>query len=207
MKVLIVPLLLSLVVCSSFVYADKVPSYSYVEAGYVTRDFDDGLDSKGIKVVGSYEINSNIFILADLTSTSGDSSDEDGVYDIDLDSRYFGVGFKHDQSDGLSWYATYTIGEWEFDETDTYINGDIDTYSYKLDVDSLTLGARAQFSDNLELNISISSNDIEFLERENGYQFGLVYSTDNQWQFVFDSKIIAGDIDVSTTSFGIRRSF
>lgn len=175
---------------SPFALAADAPSYSFVEVGYTSYDLDELGDATGFKLAGSAALGENFFVMADMNSTSGDYQG----FDYDFDKTGYGFGIKSDTASGNSWFASYSFNTFDVEGED-------------FDIDTLRLGLRSQVSDTFELSVSLTSNDVEGEERENGYQFGAVYSFSDSVKFTFDYDTIAGDVDMTNTSFNVRWTF
>lgn len=203
------PLALSALILSSQAFADKLPSYRFVELGYSQISFDESDDIKptGFKLNGAFEITKYFYAVGNYSRTSDKASVEGESYDLDLDMRNLGIGGKYDQFDGLSWFAEFTVGEWELADLD-------------FDVNTLRLGFRAQMSESFEINASYTTNEIKdsyydeeldetesFKERENGYQIGIVYEFLPTWHAGISYDTVRGNFDMSQTSLSVRKSF
>lgn len=190
---------------SPLALAEDLPSYSFIEGGYTSYDFD-GFEPSGIKLKGSVELGEMFFITADYSDTTATISGFN--IDIDLVSTGFGAGVKYDLSNNSSVYASYTLNTWDID------NGNV---SSGLDFDTLRIGYRQNISESLELNASITSNEVDGQsssnvdvvsnsdsEADSGYQFGLVYAVSDTLKITADYDTID---DLKITSVGVRINF
>ncbi|PHS20655.1 MAG: hypothetical protein COA86_01535 [Kangiella sp.] len=182
---------------SPLVMSEDAPSYSFIEGGYTSYDVGD-FKPKGYKLKGSVEVGEMFFITADYSDTTGTVSGFN--IDIDFVSTGFGGGVKYDLSDKSSIYASYTLNTWEIGST---FGGSSD-----LDFNTLRLGFRQNISELLELNASITSNEIDDAgagdESDSGYQFGLVYALSDSVKMTVDYDTID---DLKISSVGIRLNF
>lgn len=181
--------LIALALTSSVVGAEEAPSYTFIDAGYLSLS-DSDLDTNGFNIRGSFEINDIFFINADFASVSGDIEG----FDVDVDRRDIGFGAKYDTGNGNSWFVSYTFGNFDFNDGDS-------------DLDTVRVGLRSQINETFELNFSVTSNDSEFLGRDTGIQVGTLFSVSNDLQISFEYESIGGDIDLDILSLNVRKSF
>lgn len=177
---------------SPLALAGDAPSYTFIEGGYTSYDLN-GFKPKGFKIKGSAALSEMFFVTADYSDTSGTISGFN--IDIDLTSTGFGAGIKYDLSDNGSVYASYTMNTWSIGSG---------AGSSDIDFDTLRLGYRQNISELLELNASITSNEVDGSESDSGYQFGLVYTLSDTINMTADYDTID---EMKIISVGVRVNF
>lgn len=182
---------------SPLTLAEGSPSYSFIEGGYTSYDAD-GFEPSGFKLKGSVALGEMFFITADYSDTTGTVSGFN--IDVDLNATGFGAGVKYDLSESSSIYASYALNTWEIGSG----AGNSD-----LDFNTLRLGFRQNISELLELNASITSNEVDEFdgeagESDSGYQFGLVYALSDTVKMTADYDTID---DLKIISVGVRLNF
>ena len=181
---------------SPLTLAEDAPSYTFVEGGYTSYDAD-GFEPSGYKLKGSVELGEMLFITADYSDTTGTVTGFN--IDIDLVSTGFGAGVKLDLSESGSIYASYSLNTWEIGSGQG---------SSDLDFNTLRVGFRQNISKSLELNASITSNELDDAnsetESDSGYQFGIVYALNDTTKITADYDTID---DLKIISVGVRVYF
>ena len=170
----LIGILLASSLASPLAYAENSPSYSFVEAGYISYD-DSDLKTTGVKVKGSIELGESFFAVIDSSNHSGDING----FDIDFSTTGYGIGAKIDLQDDASIFASYTLNNWKIKD----LGSDVD-------INTIRVGYRKNISNNVELNISYTSNDFETIDKESGYQAGMLYSISSTFQISFDYEAI-----------------
>lgn len=194
-------LMITFAVCfvSPWVYADdddkdeddserEKLSYSYLEITTLDYDMDiAGIDiePEGYKAELSVSLGRSLFGIIDRKK----SDTRFGGSRYDFDSEGYGFGLRGDE-----WFASYTYNTWDMD-------------SNEFDVDTIRLGFRNMWTDQLEFNASYSWNNVEDLDNEDGYQVGFAYHLTDGFHIVADYETIGGDFDIDSWSLGIRFSF
>ncbi|PCI71458.1 MAG: hypothetical protein COB38_05775 [Gammaproteobacteria bacterium] len=181
-----IAVILTSLLVSPIAMSQDAPSYSYGEIAYKSFDFD-SFDTSGVNLKGSLSISDNLFIIADYSNTSG----SDDGFDFDLTTQGYGLGANFDLSNGGSWYVSYSLNTWDFD-------------GFDVDVNTSRVGYRQNISKQLELNISITSNDIEGDVSESGNQIGLVYSASDSMKVTAEYETLD---DIDMVSLGLRFNF
>lgn len=194
--------------------AIDIPSYSYVEASHISMELADTVEGKGAGVKASYELSDYAFIEGSFASTSGDLFDEETERDTNIVN--FGIGVKQDNADGLSWFGSYTYSIWEMEES--YTREKALAFDRKVVIseketinsygNTLRAGFRAQFSQMVQLNASISIGEFEDESSlRKGYQIGVVVELAERFYLVADRDVIRSDLDIDKTSIGVRYRF
>lgn len=178
---------------SAAIAGDEI-SYSFVEAGYFDID-DSGIEPTGYYLKGSFEISDSFYFFAETKQGEGDVLDfNNNEVEFDFDRNGYGFGYQSNINKNLSWFANYSVNEWEI-ATDDW------------DVDIIRLGLRGKLTDNLEINGSLTRNSIDYgssSEDESGYQLGLSYDLSNSVSLTVNYESID---EVDEKSIGMKYSF
>ena len=195
MKYAVLPVLLATGLFSQSVAAQNVPSFTFAEAFYTQSDFDSDFDTTGFGIKGSYEFGEYFFVEANYTQSSGDLNN----FDIDYDTFQYGLGAKYALENGITIFASYNLGDWKLEEESAG--------NESFDVDTFKLGFRSNITDAIELNAAYTNTDPEEGDRESGFALGANYKVADTWFITAEFSRIAGDGDVDTVNFGLRKTF
>lgn len=167
---------------------DQGLSYSYLEFSSLEYDMDFfGIDTEpdGYKLDLSVSLGDSLFGIIERNKTDGKL----GTSSFDFDTEGYGFGFHGD-----SWYASYTYNTWDID-------------NIEFDVDTIRVGFRNMWTDNLEFNASYSWNNIEDADNDDGFQIGFVYQLFNNFHLTTRYETIGGNLDIDYLTAGVRVSF
>ena len=162
--------------------------YTYLDISALEYDMDFGgidIEPDGYKLDLSVSLGDSLYGIIERNKTDG----KIGNSSFDFDTEGYGFGFHGD-----SWFASYTYNTWEFDDTE-------------FDVDTIRVGFRNMWTDNLEFNASYSWNNIEDADNDDGFQVGFAYELFNNFHIVTEYETIGGDLDIDYLTAGIRLSF
>ena len=134
-------------------------SYRYVEAGYITQDFDGGFDWDGLGARIAWGIDEHLFIRAEAALFDGDLDYGFGSADVDGFLLGGGLGFHTPLKTGTDLVLT---GDLLMIDYDVDFIGDDDDTGIRV-----TGGVRHRASDQLELSGGV------FLENVDESEFGL----------------------------------
>jgi len=127
-------------------------SYSYIEGG--VGDFIDEADDPTFFVGGSYNVSSNINLLASYDTTTLTS---DGLLDLDFDKFKVGVGYHTPVSDSTDMTANVQYIGTDVSITNGFNSEEIaDGSGY-----GIGLGLRHKVSDSFEANANVDYMDVE----------------------------------------------
>lgn len=163
-------------------------AYSYIEVSSLDHGMDlngSATDPDGNSFELSLALGDSFFGILDRKRTSGDQFGSG--FDFDTDGYGFGLR-------GDSWFASYTYNTWDLNNAE-------------FSVDTLRIGFRDRWSDNLEFNASYTWNDFEGFNNENGFQVGFAYNIFSNFDLVAGYETLGGDFDLDTVSLGIRFNF
>lgn len=128
-------------------------SYRYVEAGYVTQDYDGGFDWDGLGARLAWDLDEHLFIRGEMAIFDGDI--DVGLTDVDVDGFVLGggIGFHTPLKQATDLVVT---GDLLLVDYDADGGGDDDEIGFRV-----TGGVRHRASDQLELSGGLFLEDVE----------------------------------------------
>ena len=172
------------------------PSYNFIDAGYMKlRLGDTDFEPSGYFVQGSFEVHENLFIFGNYA----DLDDSQDSIDVDAEQYSVGAGYKAAASDTVSIYAALAYVKVEAEAASGALSAQEDDDGYGIE-----LGIRAQETENLEINASISYAKTDEDD-------GISLSLGTVYYFTSNFGLVAGigtDTDDNRDySVGLRLSF
>ncbi len=180
--------ILVLVLLPVFAQADEY-DYTFVEAGYISADFDAvgiDLDGDGFGIKGSFAINDDYHLFAEYSSLGFDFS-------IDLNRLAVGAGLHFDLSPTIDFVGTIAYLDYEFDSG----FGSISEDGYGIGV-----GLRGAMQSNFEWEAGVDYSDVGGSD--------ISFRLDGRYYFTDTVAVGAGvsvDDDVNIYSIGVRMEF
>jgi hypothetical protein len=189
MHLKIVGVLLAGAMLPSIALAEFV--YTGVEVSYVDVEIDTGfgtLDGDGYRFTGTYQMNSNAFLLGEW---------EEQSFDFGADGRKmeFGAGYRHALSNSLDLVATAS-----------YVNAEVSAQGLSVDDDGLGLGGgiRAQLGPSFQVEAMLRWVDFDNSGSDTGLDLLGRYYFSDRFAFMIRTDL---DDDVDTLSLGFRAEF
>lgn len=165
--------------------------YTGLEVSYVDVEYDTGfgtLDGDGYRFTGTYQMNSNAFLLGEWEEQSFD-------FGADGTSFQFGAGYRYGLSNALDLVATAS-----------YVNREVSALGLSADEDGLGLGGgvRAQLGQSFQLEAMLNWVDYDNSGSDTRVDLLGRYYFNDRWAFMVETNL---DDDVDTLSLGFRAEF
>ena len=165
--------------------------YTNLEVSYVDVEFDSGLgsiDGDGYRFSGSYQMNSQAFLLGEWEEQSFD-------FGVDGTAYEFGAGYRHALSNSLDLIATAS-----------YVHAEVDVAGFGFDDDGLGLGGglRAQLAPAFQVEAMLRYVDLDQSGSDTGLELLGRYYFSDRYAFTLETTL---DDNVDTLSFGFRAEF
>jgi len=165
--------------------------YTGVEVSYVDVEIDSGfgtIDGDGYRFSGSFQMNSNAFLLG---------SWEEQSFDFGADGTLmeFGAGYRHALSNNLDLVATAS-----------YVSTEVNVQGFRVDDDGLGLGGgiRAQLAPSFQVEAMLRWVDLDDSGSDTGLDLLGRYYFSDRFAFTLQTSL---DDDVDTLSLGFRAEF
>lgn len=166
--------------------ADDKLSYTYVEGDYLNTQVDNGFDTDGFGLRGSYEFGqSGLYVFGGYSQSDVDNTN------LDADTTDFGFGYHHGLSDNLD-----LLGEIAHTRSDIEIA--------KLDGFRTSVGLRGSFSDSFEGLIKANYYDGSDFNGDFTGTVGAQYKITQTWGITGEAEFGDGG---ESYLVGVRASF
>lgn len=158
---------------SPITFAEQTsPSWNNISASYTKANIDeiDEISPKGFSLTGSYLLNDNVFILADLMSVSDDLNESGTNVDLEFNTQTLGLGYKYALNNSSDLFASLSYENIELKAKSSYGSESEDESGY-----GLSVGIRSMVTNQVELMGSLKHIKIDG-ESETFFNVGAYYA-------------------------------